>query len=423
MESTKEEKHNIRLYPIYKMISWDLLFYYSIIFLFLTQVKGISAADVLLAESAYPIFKFVLLMPLTALITKLGKRKSLIIANAVNAFSIFCYIISQNLMYVIIGQFLSAIAFDIKGVAETNLLYDNLPKTEKRGSQFSKIDGQGLSWYYYIDAITAMASGFLYVINGYLPLVLCLMCCVVSTVLSFKFKTTGREQKEETVRFKTYMKDLKHSFRYMLQSKRLKYLLLFGAIFAGLLSTLVTLRSGILEQIGLSEQYFGIVFAVLGMVSGISAKNQNRIHNEYRNKTLAVLAIPTTVSCILVGFFVLGNFSFSVTLALMIAMFFIQYLTRGPFYTLIRRYLNNFTTSSLRNKITSSYNLVESIARAVITFLASWLLRFTTASNSVLVIGCISTIAIVLLLDAMNDKVGLKPEEYDKKEIEFLEIK
>lgn len=423
MEGTKEEQHNIRLYPIYKMISWDLLFYYSIIFLFLTQVKGISAADVLLAESAYPIFKFVLLMPLTALITKLGKRKSLIIANAVNALSIFCYIISQNLMYVIIGQFLSAIAFDIKGVAETNLLYDNLPRTEKRGSQFSKIDGQGLSWYYYIDGITAMASGFLYVINGYLPLVLCLICCVISTVLSFKFKITGREQKEETIKFKTYMKDLKHSFRYMLQSKRLKYLLLFGAIFAGLLSTLVTLRSGILEQIGLSEQYFGIVFAVLGMVSGISAKNQNRIHNEYRNKTLAVLSVPTTVSCILIGFFALGNFSFSVTLALMIAMFFIQYLTRGPFYTLIRRYLNNFTTSSLRNKITSSYNLVESIARAVITFLASWLLRFTTASNSVLVIGCISTIAIVLLLDAMNDKVGLKPEEYDKKEIEFLEIK
>lgn len=423
MESTKEEQYNTRLYPIYKMISWDLLFYYSIIFLFLTQVKGISAADVLLAESAYPIFKFVLLMPLTALITKIGKRKSLIIANAVNALSIFCYIISQNLMYVIIGQFLSAIAFDIKGVAETNLLYDNLPKTEKRGSQFSKIDGQGLSWYYYIDAITAVASGFLYVINGYLPLVFCFICCIISTILSFKFKTTGREQKEETIKFKTYMKDLKHSFHYMLQSKRLKYLLLFGAIFAGLLSTLVTLRSGVLEQIGLSEQYFGIAFAVLGMVSGISAKNQNRVHNQYRNKTLAVLSVPTAVSCILIGFFVLGNFSFSVTLALMIAMFFIQYLTRGPFYTLIRRYLNNFTTSSLRNKITSSYNLVESIARAIITFLASWLLRFTTASNTVLIIGCISTIAIILLLDAMSGKVGLKPEEYDKKEIEFLEIK
>ena len=37
MASAKEiqnRKVNARLYPIYKMISWDLLFYYSIIYLF-----------------------------------------------------------------------------------------------------------------------------------------------------------------------------------------------------------------------------------------------------------------------------------------------------------------------------------------------------------------------------------------------------
>ena len=140
LQATKEEKNNIRLYPIYKMFSWDLLCYYSIIFLFLTQVKNISAADVLLAESAYPVFKFILLMPLTALITKIGKRKSLIIANAINALSIFSYIIAKDFIFVLIGEFFSAIAFDIKGVAETNVLYDNLPRNEKRGAMFSKID-------------------------------------------------------------------------------------------------------------------------------------------------------------------------------------------------------------------------------------------------------------------------------------------
>ena len=88
LENTEEnKKNNIRIYPIYKMLSWDLLFYYSIIFLFLTQAKGISAADVLLGESLYPIFKFILLIPLTAFIGKIGKRKSLIIANLMNAFS------------------------------------------------------------------------------------------------------------------------------------------------------------------------------------------------------------------------------------------------------------------------------------------------------------------------------------------------
>ena len=104
-------------------------------------------------------------------------------------------------------------------------------------------------------------------------------------------------------------------------------------------------------------------------------------------------------------------------------MFLIQFIAKGPFFTLIRRYLNNFTTSSLRNKIISSYNLIESIMRAIISLLASFLLRITNASNTILVIGCIVTIAVVLLLDKMRGKVGLKPEEYAKKEIEFLEIK
>ena len=46
-------KINARLYPIYKMISWDLLFYYSIIYLFLTQAKGFSASQVLFAEAIF----------------------------------------------------------------------------------------------------------------------------------------------------------------------------------------------------------------------------------------------------------------------------------------------------------------------------------------------------------------------------------
>ena len=422
MEATKEEK-NIHLYPIYKMLSWDLLFYYSISFLFFTQVKNISAADVLLGEALFPIFKFVLLMPLTALIAKIGKRKSLVLANLINAFSILSYIIAQNFTYIIIGQFLSAIAFDLKGVTETNLLYDSLPKDEKRGQSFSKIDGKGTSWYYYIDAITTLVSGFLFVINGYIPFILCFAFCIISAILSIKFSDIKKVDANENIKFTTYIKDLKHSFKYMLQSNRLRYLIILGGIFWGFLSTLISLRTGMLKQIGVSEEYIGIIFSVLGIISGITAKNQNRIHNKYRNKTLAFLTVPATISCILTGFFVMGNFPFKITLALVLIMFLIQFMAKGPFFTLIKRYLNNFTTSSLRNKISSSYNFFESLMRAGISLLASFLLRITNSSNTILVLGCLVTIAIVLLLDKMHGKVGLKPEEYAKKEIEFLEIK
>lgn len=418
-----EEKYNIRLYPIYKMLSWDLLFYYSINFIFLTQVKNISAADVLLSEAFYSISKFILMMPLTAMISKIGKRKSLIVANAINALSILSYIVAQNFIYVLIGQFLSAVAFDIKGIAETNLLYDSLPRNEKRGQVFSKIDGKGMSWYYYVDAITSVLAGFLYVINGYLPFILCLIFCVISTILSFKFEETEKDKQQSNVSFKQYMKDLKVSFRYMIQSNRLRNLIIFGAIFAGLLSVLVSPRSSILEQIGVQEQYFGIIFAVLGIISGISAKNQHRIHNKYRNKTLGTLAIPTTISCIIIGLCILGKIPYVPTLILVLVMFLIQYIAKGAFYTLIKRYLNNFTTSSLRNKITSIYTLIESIVRTLMAIIMSLLLRVTTTSNSVLIIGCILTIILTLLLDRMSHTVGLKPEEYKKSDIEFLEIK
>lgn len=75
IEKTKKKQKNVKLYPKYKMLSWDMLFYYAIIFLFFTQTKGILAADVLLAESFYPLFKLILLIPSTILIEKIRKKK------------------------------------------------------------------------------------------------------------------------------------------------------------------------------------------------------------------------------------------------------------------------------------------------------------------------------------------------------------
>lgn len=423
LENTvKTYEKNIKLYPIYKATSWDLLFYYTILFLFLTQAKGISAADVLLAEAMYPIFKCILLVPLTILIEKIGKRKSLILGNLVNIFSISFFIISSNLLWVIAAQFLSAIAFNIKGIAETNLLYDSLPKDGKRGSKFSKIDGKGGAWYYFLDAATSIATGFLYVINPYIPMILCMIVCIFSTFLSYKFEET-QERKTTKISTRTYIKDLKSSFKYMFQSERLKYLMLFGAICSGLISGLTSLRSGTLEEIGVPEQYFGVILGTLGIIAGVTSRNQHKIHNRFRNKTLAIIAIPTTISAILVGLTVALKLPYTVTLVILLLLFAVQFIAKGPFYTLIKRYLNNFTTSTLRNKISSCYNLMESLSRSIISLFASFLLRGIDVASTMCVIGCILTIVLVLLLDKMNHKVGLKPEKYKKSEIEFLEIK
>lgn len=418
----KREK-NLKLYIKYKMFSWDMLFYYAIIFLFFTQVKNISASNVLLAEAFYPLFKAVLLLILTVIIEKFGKRKALIIGNIFIALSTLTYIFAVDFYMILLGQFFSAVGFVIKGICETNLLYDSLEKDSKRGARFSKIDGEGSSLYYYIDAITSVLSGFMFAINGYLPMIFCLIINIVSIVMSVKFEEVDTLNEKKKVKIGTELNELKNSMSSIFRSKRIKNLILFGAIFSGILGALVSLRSSILSDIKLPAQYFGIIFAVLQIISGISAKNQYRFHKKFRNKTLASLSLPVVISCIFIGLICSLNLNYKVTICVTILAFLIQYIAKGPFYTLIKQYMNNFTTSSLRTKITSLYSLLEGLSRSAICFMASFLLKHTNTANTFTILGCIFTVITVLMLDNMKDKVGLKPEEYSEKDIKILELK
>lgn len=423
MESTNDKKTNVNLYTRYKMISWDLLFYYAIIFLFFTETKGINAADVLLAESFYPIFKMIFLIPATILINALGKRKSLIIGNTFIFIAIFTYIISSNFIMIVLGELLSAIGFIIKGVSESNILYDSLEKNEKRGSRFAKIEGNGTSYYYYLDGITSIISGFVFAINGYIPMILCLITTGISIYLSTKFKDIDEKQKINKYEINRECKELLNSFKMFRKSPRLKNLIFFGALISGILLSITMLRSSIMQDIGIPSEYFGIIFAIMGLISGISAKNEYRFHKKFKNKTLASLSIPLVFSCVILGVICNANIGYVTNVITVLVVFLVQYIVRGPFYPLIKQYLNNFTTTSLRTKISSSFNLLENILRFVITFTASNLLRITSTANTFTILGCVLTIVVVLMLDNMRKKVGLKPEEYSENDIKILELK
>ena len=423
MENTKAKQINANLYTRYKMLSWDLLFYCAIIFLFCTQTKGISGADVLLAESFYPIFKIIFLVPATILIDSIGKRKSLIIGNSFIFLAILAYMIGFNFAFIVIGELLSAIGFIIKGICESNMIYDSLEKDEKRGAKFAKIEGKGTSYYYYIDAISSVIAGFLFSINGYIPMSLCLIGTIISVYLSTKFKDIDEKQKINKNKVYKECKDLFNSFKLFGKSPRLKNLIFFGALISAIILSLTMLRSSIMQEIGIPSEYFGVIFAILGLISGVAAKNENRFHKKFRNRALASLAIPLVFSCVFLGIICSANIGYEVNVIVVLIVFLIQYIARGPFYPLIKQYLNNFTTTSLRTKISSSFNLLENILRFLITFLASNLLRVTNTATTFTILGCILTIIVVLMLDNMRKKVGLKPEQYSEKDINILELK
>ena len=72
-------------------------------------------------------------------------------------------------------------------IAETNLLYDSV-STKGGEGLYSKLDGRGGSWYYLLDGVASLTAGYLFVINNYLPMFICLVFIIISTILSFGFK-------------------------------------------------------------------------------------------------------------------------------------------------------------------------------------------------------------------------------------------
>ena len=418
-QAVRQKKKNVRIFPIYKTVSWDLLFYFPIIFLFLTQVKGFSAAQVLFADAFYTLSNTFWQLPITRVVDNLGKKRSLIIGNILYSLSILAMIFLNQYYELLLIQFIYALGYSIKGICETNILYDSLPIGKKRGRVFSKIDSKSTSYFYLFDAVSSVVAGITFVINGYIPMILCFSCCIISTVISFKFRnTTIVEEKVETSTFKEYKEQIKEAFKFSLKSKRMRSLILFNAIIMGIILGIVNLRSSMLSEMKVPEQYFGFIFAALQFGAALTSSKAEIIQKKMKNKTLAFLSLPLTLSCIFIGF-IGGDPLSKSSLILIFLLYLIQYGIKGPYQALMTRYLNNFTNRKIRPKITAFKNLTSNLCSALITFLCSLLLTITTTANTFIIIGCITTVAIVLLLDYMRDKVGLKPEKYTKEDMKY----
>lgn len=333
---------------------------------------------------------------------------------------------------VVIATLFCSLGFVIKNMCETNFLYESIPHCKNRGEIFGKLDGKGFFYYYLFDGITSLLTGFSYVINPYLPILISIFLNIIATFLSIKLheipKSNSEKLKEKSTTtvssfFSEFFKDFKYGFRYVLKSDRLRCLVIIYSVFYGILALTLTLRRSLLKDLNVSAEYFGIIFAIMGIIAAISANKQDWFNRHFKNRTLTALTIPYCTSCILLGLVSICVPDIKITFPIVLLIFSLHYAIRGPFYTLIKRYLSNFSNTKARNKIYSITTFLESLVAGLITVLGALIVEYMNSAYAFLFIGIISTVCISLLLKYMKPRVGLKPEEYKKGEIEMLNLK
>lgn len=421
-EETQKRKQNMKIYSLYRAISMDLLFIYAIDFLFLTQVKNISASDVVLKSSFYALFMIILQLPANIVLTKIGIRRSVIIANIFNSIYILIIMLATNLQGLIVAEFFSALCFSIKDISDTTLLNISIPEGEKKSEIFSKIEGKGNKNYYYINAITMVLAGVLYNTNPYLPVVASFIISILATILSVRFQEVELYNvniENKKVELKDYISDLTKSFEFIIKSNRLRSLILYSGIMWGTFCLISTYRTSLLEDVGISATWIAIISAIVGIASGIGSKNQLKLHNKFKNKTLSVMAITTAVTILLTGFVGISNLSSTSIMILVTIFYTVINMNKGCFGVITIRYLGNFADAKILPKIYSINNMSRNFFRMIIGFLGSYILSITNTANSLILTGIIFTIVTLSLINYMKTRTGLNAEEYKKEEIKF----
>lgn len=426
MKNRKEvniiRRNNAKLYPVYKMFSWDLLFFYSIEFLFYTITKKVTPSEILIINGFYLLFRIVMQIPAVAITDFFGRRKSIILGNILLIFYMLFLIFIPGAIGIILADLVFALGYNIKIIAESSLLYDSVSTRGGEGL-YSKLDAKGGSWYYILDGIASLTAGYLFVINNYIPMIICLLFIVISTILSFKFKDIYQVKKNIKKSnlintLKNYRVDLKSTFKFILKSKRMKAFILFQIVFYSLIEIISTYSSDLLVDVGIPEEQFSMIFAILTLIGGISLSFKKPIEKKFKNRTLSFISLIYINACIIIGV-ISSLYHGSTIIPIILLMLAVNKISTSIWYILESKYLKNFTTDDMRNKITFTYEFIGAIVASIFSILGGLLLTIINVENAFLIVGLFALMVMVVVLDYMRKRFGLKPEEYKKEDIDF----
>ena len=419
--NTKEElrrKHNIKLYPFYEMLAYDLLFFYAIKIIFLNEVKGFSASQIVLGSAIYSIVAIIAQIPMTEWVYRLGKKKMMVFGDLLVLISCTLLFVVNNMAVFIIYEIFFSIGQGIKRITESNLLSQSIPKSKFQNEIFIRIDKKGYGRYFVFSAISAIVAGYLYKINPYIPIICTFIISLIVFFISFWFYdfekiTDTKVQKEE----KKYIKDLKSTMSFVFNSKRLRALFLYSSVIWGIIILITNYELTIMQEIGASATLLGYAYALFELLIGLGSKFALRYNDIFKKHSLFLLLVFYGSICSVVG--IVANTQMDISIRLGIVIFFLGTLALliGIAQIISRKYLNSFTNNKVLPSIYSVEFIINNIFSMIITFLGSVLLLKVNIIYAFIVLGGVIFVVAFLISFYAKDKLGLKPDEYTDKDI------
>lgn len=405
-------ERNEKIYKIYRPFSYDYVFLYAVIFLFVTITKGLTVGQYMYLCSIYSIFFAVFQVPLNYVVESLGLKKSMIIGNLLCIVHISIYIFAGQFIFFAIAEVFCALGFVLKGLSETQFLYKTL-KNNGKASKYSKIEGKGVAKYYYLEAAGSLFMGYLFTVNNYIPMCLTLLCVIIAFIISLMFKDVAMDINIENTGVKAYVRN----FKKIIKSPRLISIFIFAFFATGFIEVIKVLQKSVIVELDTAPTAYTIIIAVFTLAVGLGSRLANRFEKHSKRKTLTIIGISLCLLCIALGSVNYISSDTLVRLYISVTIIFIYNIFQGMYRMCIKKYLNNFTTSSIRGKILAIFYIFEGLGRSILLFISGTVIDNVETSFTCILLGAVMLVIMILILGFMKTRFGLDPEEYSKKDL------
>lgn len=363
----KKVKLSNKIYPYLVGMSDDLLFWSAINTIFLTTVKLFSASQISLLSAISSLVAILSQNIVLKIIKKIGNLKSVRLGLIMLFVSSIIITFGTSFITIAIGEVLYNIAFLFKGM-DSVILKRNLKYLNDEDS-FIEIQSQSSMIYAILTMIISFVAGFIFNINNYLPMIICIIICFVNIILS-SFLYESKSQKEIVQKNNITFKWKKILFLIVLL-----YGLLYGTLETAQENGKIFIQYSLQDFMSVDKTaiYLSVILAFSRIARVLSNMFFSKMYRKIKNKFIITLNINLiiAISLLIVGNLIPSNIIGIVVMGLGFCMLL---WTRDPIMNFLKNELLNNCCKENQQTAMLNFNLSRKIVRCILATLVSLLL-------------------------------------------------
>ena len=235
-------------------------------------------------------------------------------------------------------------------------------------------------------------------------------------MISFNFGDLEQDKSNNT-NLKEYLKELKKGYKFTINSKRLRALLLATGTLWGVVSLVETYQLALLQDMTISSVEVTLIYALYEISKAISSLKAPEFNKRFKNKSLTNILGVFSFCLILAGITSVLLIPLGIKIAIIVLFIITMGAMNGTSQILSKKYLNSFANEKILTCIYSAKGLSDNISKTIITGVGSFILSVAQINVAVVIVGLILMVFTFFISMYMDNKVGLSPDEYTQKDI------